>query len=316
MATRDQDGLFDDRAQLPDAAWRASVGARLAAARAAAGLTHAAVADRLLLSTRQVRALEAGTMDGFYNAGFYLKALRNYGAWLGVETRESGDSRGERPEPHPPHPVPEDMDDRTLAEEPIHLHDVPDAPGWNVSRVAILGVLVAGVAAYAWFPARPKPPVVPAPVVTTPSLDVQPPPAAPPAVATDGGATGGTGGVEMGSPAARSTEPETAVPAPSNAIAGATSAPPALPAVSADAVGALTVSKATWVFVRYADGTVFDRSVADGETVAIVEPPIYIAAGLPSVTLTLAGRRVDVSPYVSNGQVRVRAGDLAQLLIR
>ena len=67
--------------------------------------------------------------------------------------------------------------------------------------------------------------------------------------------------------------------------------------------------------MKEGDGTVFDRSVADGETVAIVEPPIYIAAGLPSVTLTLAGRRVDVSPYVSNGQVRVRAGDLAQLLI-
>ena len=120
----------------------------------------------------------------------------------------------------------------------------------------------------------------------------------------------------VGSDVVRVAEPEPAVPAPSNAIAGATSAAPAVPAVSADAVGTLTVPKATWVFVRYADGTVFDRSVADGETVAIVEPPIYIAAGLPSVTLTLAGRRVDVSPYVSNGQVRVRAGDLAQLLIR
>ncbi|WP_396627171.1 helix-turn-helix domain-containing protein [Luteitalea sp.] len=74
------------RASLPvlDAPACVRVGARLLGAREASGLVVTHVAQALLLSPRQVRALEQVEPEAFHNTTFYLKALRKYVGYLGL----------------------------------------------------------------------------------------------------------------------------------------------------------------------------------------------------------------------------------------
>ena len=63
----------------------ASVGAELARVRTARGLSVQQVSEQLLLSTRQVRALEQVDLTAFHNATFYLGGLRKYARFAGVD---------------------------------------------------------------------------------------------------------------------------------------------------------------------------------------------------------------------------------------
>ncbi|MFP5379782.1 MAG: hypothetical protein ACLGHP_08565 [Vicinamibacteria bacterium] len=82
---------------------------------------------------------------------------------------------------------------------------------------------------------------------------------------------------------------------------------------AARGAGAVTVDRATWVFVRYADNSVVERSVGPGQTVVFDSLPIYLAVGTPRLTLSIGARAVDVAPYTANGQVRLTREDLAAL---
>ena len=55
-----------------------ALGAELAAARAARGLTEDAVAARLMLSKRQLVSLEQAELAGFYGLTYFRMALRKY----------------------------------------------------------------------------------------------------------------------------------------------------------------------------------------------------------------------------------------------
>jgi cytoskeletal protein RodZ len=61
-----------------------ALGARLAGARDARGLSVAQVSHALLLSPRQVRALEQVEPEAFHSTAFYLTALRKYVGYLGL----------------------------------------------------------------------------------------------------------------------------------------------------------------------------------------------------------------------------------------
>ena len=63
-----------------DARLCAEVGAELRRVRGARGLTIAQVGEQLLLSARQVRALEEVEFAAFHNPTFHLNALKKYAA--------------------------------------------------------------------------------------------------------------------------------------------------------------------------------------------------------------------------------------------
>ena len=60
------------------------LGGLLAGTREDRGIDEATVCAALLLSVSQVRALERAELTPFYNASFYLAALRKYVAYLGL----------------------------------------------------------------------------------------------------------------------------------------------------------------------------------------------------------------------------------------
>lgn len=66
------------------------IGQRLARARTGSALSLETIADRLLLSRNQVRALEDVAPDVFYNVRFHVAALRKYADLMGVEVKGTG----------------------------------------------------------------------------------------------------------------------------------------------------------------------------------------------------------------------------------
>ena len=84
--------ILDDRAC-------GALGMKLAAAREARGLSIDQVCAVLLLSRRQVRALERLDPEAFYNSAFRLGALRKYVAYLGLPADLLDDVQVEPPAP-------------------------------------------------------------------------------------------------------------------------------------------------------------------------------------------------------------------------
>src|SRR5207344_683419 len=68
-----------------DARLCAEIGAELARVREARGITVADVSDKLLLSIRQVKALEEVNFTAFHNATFQLKALKKYAQFANLD---------------------------------------------------------------------------------------------------------------------------------------------------------------------------------------------------------------------------------------
>jgi hypothetical protein len=74
-----------------------------------------------------------------------------------------------------------------------------------------------------------------------------------------------------------------------------------------ESYGSLEVRQSTWIFVRYANGEVVERSLAAGDAYVLTTPPVYLAVGTIETRLRVAGRDVDTTPWVSNGQLRLGA---------
>ena len=262
----------------------AEIGAELARVRASRGLTVAEVGEKLLLSSRQVRALEDVEPGAFHNATFHLKALQKYAALA------------ELPAAHLAAFTPFDSVPAPTRLEAAAPGDDIDNEG--VSRrgfvlVSSALVVVAALAAGAYFLwAFPKPiagtTLSPPPVsLSTPSPVPLPP--SPP-----------------GPPAQLAELPAAIMPPLELDRSGSSSAAPA-------AFGMLRVLQPTWIFVRDADNAVIERSLAGGQSIELESQPTYLAVGLPDVELRIGLQRIDLSSYVVNGQVRMRAGDFDAL---
>ncbi len=78
-------GLESSRPTLDEAVC-ARIGRELTAERASRQWTIGEVAERLLLSPRQVQGMEGADRDAFYSAEFYVTALRKYHALLGLSS--------------------------------------------------------------------------------------------------------------------------------------------------------------------------------------------------------------------------------------
>lgn len=261
-------------------------------AREQRGLTTTAVGERLLLSPRQVRALEEVDLSAFHNSRFYAAGLRKYAAFAGVDAAPL-----ERVMPVA-RPV-EHESTVVVAQRPPVL-DAVGRGGLAMAAMAAVAVAVAVAAGggYVWWQRAIDRPATAAQVPITAPARTLTPAVAPAAVLSE--------------PAAEPAvaEPTAMVP---DVSAGALSASAPPPADVLAPFGEVRVPTATWIFLRYIDNTVVERPVAGGERTVFEKPPVYLAVGTPDAELTLGSERVNTAPYIVNGQLRLRASDFNAL---
>ena len=293
----------------------ADLGVRLAHARSSRGLTVALVAERLLLSTRQVRALEAFDLSAFHNPRFYATALKKYAGFVAVDPELVERAVASEHGPSDPTPVVVPRHEAPAAAPAVRGLDVADAePRMPLAKVAlavivILGIGVAGY--FAWQRPRTEAAAVGRVTDVRPAESAVPPPA-PPAAPSETSPVRDlvTAPTQLAATVETGAAPAaTAEHAPASALQPA---PLALPkAGPSGTYGAVRVAKPMWVFLRYADGRVVERNLREGDVVTFDAAPVYLALGSTDVELTLADRPIDVTPFIVNGQVRMRATDLA-----
>jgi hypothetical protein len=264
-------------AQALDAQACSEVGARLGTTRDQRRLTHADVANRLLLSTAQVKGLERADARAFHNPAFFASALRKYAALLDVDCPEAILT----PKSPPNVRAGSDLESTAASKG--------DKKSGKKAWLAVATVvLLAGASALTLYfrggTARPTPPA--------PTLPAPPPP---------------IDRTELPLP-----EP---LPAPAPTPAPSPPPTPSLPQPSDDGrAGIVTLARPAWVFVRYGDNSVTERTLQEGESLTLTSAPIYLAIGAgEGVTLTLRGRPIDVSPFRNGDEIRIRASELAAL---
>lgn len=260
----------------------AEIGRLLAAEREARALSIEEVAYRLLLSKRQVQALEEPEPRVFHAPIYFVKALRKYGAYVGL--------------------APEAFEGVAAAvpdEDETHAAGSPRR--WGTATAVILAIVLAALAG-TWFMRSAEAPVAGEAPVVTPAPPPAPPPP-PPAAPVP----------QAGQPQERENTPEAEPPPP---VQPAPTPQPqgAAPESSVRAAGGIEVTSDTWVFVRYPDNSTIERGVAAGERITFRTLPVYVAVGTATgVTLVLGERPVDVSPFISNGQVRITRDQILAL---
>ena len=266
----------------------AEIGARLTAARTARGLSIEQVAETLLLSKTQVAGLEQGNLRTFYNAGFYRQALRKYAALVGVDAEPA-------------------VFENSAAKARSASAFVPEAAGsaraasvspWRRPAVPMLAAFVALViAAGYWLTGK----TTTQDIRTAQIPDAAPPPTTPLPVAPPA--------IQAPEPAATPDTPveqvSTVVTAPTGVSSSGLPAGPV--GEEAGGYGRVDVAQSTWIFVRYANGEVVERSLARGESYVLTTTPAYLAVGTTDARLLVAGRAVDTTPWISNGQLRLGA---------
>lgn len=281
----------------------ADLGRQLAQRRQGQGLTVEQAAQRLLLTPRQVHALESVSVEAFYGADFFVIALRKYAALMGLDPAVASEALvppGPAGLPPPskavpaptviarPHPSPRSRTSGTLT--------------WLA--VAAVVVMATGVASVMFWPPRPK-----AVAAGGVKLNRQPPPTDIP--------TSEPLSAPAAAPAASAPELEPALVAP-NLVAAADAGKPGTQLVSLPmpgaGVGQVTVARRTWVFVRYGDNTTVTRGLAPGEAFVLQDMPTYLAVGAAEDTsVIIGGHAIDNAQYTVNGQLRVRSSQLARL---
>lgn len=85
--------------------------------------------------------------------------------------------------------------------------------------------------------------------------------------------------------------------------------------VAGDRLGSVTVGRPTWVFVRYADNSTDEQSIGPEQPFTFRAQPVYVVVGVAEGTsLTVAGRTVDMAPFVTHGQIRIGKTSLGTLV--
>ncbi len=264
----------------------ADLGKRLAKSRTERKLTIDDLSSRLLLSTRQVRALEAADVSAFHNASFFMIGLRKYAAFCGI-ARETVDA-AIIDAPEPPDQVVETIAAlRDANAEPRDWTPLLGilglcallALGWGVFRYTraseLLSSNIAITNAASTTPssstaAATETPAPPAPVETT------------------------------------TTTPEPTVTAPPGEVPAA--APPSQPPGTLSgqvSYGSLWSPQKAWMFLRMDNDVVIERTVGAGELVQLPSKPKYLAIGTGDVELTIGITPVDVSRFVQKGTLRM-----------
>jgi hypothetical protein len=253
-----------------------------------------------LLSTAQVSGLERADASAFHNPAFFAVALRKYTVLMAIDCPEAILTSKSPPIVH-----------ETVAESTTASDSDPSAPRsslpmWWLAVAAI--VMIAGALALALYFRGGTPPSS----ETAPTLQPAPALPVPPPAAID----------RTEAPLTETSPAPAPTPAPASATRPApapatTPNPPAPSLPAADAggrAGIVTLARPAWVFVRYADNSVIERVLRAGQSLTLTSAPIYLAVGTAEgVTLTLRGRPIDVTPFKTGDEIRIRAIDLAML---
>jgi len=295
-----------------------TAGARLLAAREAAGLSVDAVAQQLKLAPRQVKALEDGDYTHLPGRTFVRGFVRNYARLVHLDPDEvlealpAGATAPALEAPTLQQTAP------TIGELPTTDHSRPGWARWAIP--ATLAAIVAAAAMYEWSrPAGVAPPTgprnaavvaerrVPAPAAA-PDKALAPAPAVPPAATGDSGtrlpnplaATAPASDASLSAAAAGSTAPGSTAPA---SPAPGPSAP-----VAGEQPLMLAFRDYSWTEVRDRDGRVLLSRMNPGGTAQTVSgtPPLEVVIGnAADVSLSYRGQPVDLVPYTRQNVARL-----------
>jgi len=259
----------------------AEIGAQLARVRESRGITRSEMGEKLLLSIRQVKALEEVDVTAFHNATFQLKALTKYAQFAEIDPALIARLAASIVTAGPEAPSDDEADfvvsmngsrQRLAAVASVLLGAAVFAGGFYLLRARSVTGPVGSVVVAAQVPVAPEPSTI-APAAAAPA-----------------------------SAPVESTGPSSGTPS-EPAVA---STPPMF--------GALRVLHQTWIFVRDADGIVIEKLLGAGESINLESQPTYLAVGMTDAELTIGGAPVDLSRFITNGQVRIRAGDFDALV--
>lgn len=288
-----------------DRAQCVAIGERLTAARSARGLTVDEASRTLLLSPRQVRALESFEIQAFHNESFYLGALRKYAAFCGLDddslirriesTRVESVETIERPRPSVPlDDAGESLRRKGIISAVIVALIVVAGVTWNLTRARSFS-LAATTAVVSNEPATP-------PAATDTPEAVEAPAAAPTLAPSE---TAGpvepvttTGPIPDAGPSASAdlANGEPTIPEPQEL------APVLTPTTT---YGSFRANQKAWMFLRQSDNSVIERTLAPGEVVHLRAKPRYLALGSSEVDLTIGDVTVDIQKFVRNGTLRM-----------
>jgi cytoskeleton protein RodZ len=271
----------------------AGPGARLQAAREAAGLSLDQVAQQLKLAPRQVRALEEEDFAQLPGRTFARGFVRNYARLLNLDGEDllsllpdaARTPALEAPALH--------STGAMIAELPTANVAQPGLTRWVIPFVLVACIVAA--AAYEWYRGGL------APQVDAPRA---PPPAAAPAPAAQGG-------TDLPNPFASETKTG-ATPTPAAVREGAETdaAPPAAaPAVAAVAPLQLRYGGSSWTEIRDHDGQVLlSRLMAAGseESISGAAPFDIVIGNAREVALVYRGAPVDLARYTRQNIARLR----------
>ncbi len=306
--------------------------AALVAAREAAGLQPADVAQRLKLAPRQVEALERGDWSSLPGQAFVRGALRSYGRLLGTNVDPLLQSLGAGAAAAELRPA-------TSLEEPLPSRSMlgfGGGGGGSKSAWFVLGAIVlVAVALFfgrdgdisripSWLSsAAPDKPAAPASgkVIETVPL---------PDLATASRAAGSTAGGSPPVPAGSASTVTPGAPAPGGASSAAAGAAPTVdasapgsatgaaasgaPAGANDPAGAarglrLVFEKAAWVEIKQADGKVllYGEQKAGSESRVPLEAPVSLVIGnAEHVRLERHGEPVDLKGQARQGVAKLK----------
>jgi len=259
-----------------DARLCAEVGAELRRVRSARGLTIADVGEKLLLSPRQVKALEDVEFAAFHNPTFHLNALKKYAVLAELDSAWQYRLAAAGTKPHP----------AAAHEKNGPLQRAGDSGRWKVIVVsAVVAIGLIGAVAYGLWVRHESP-------------------AAAMHATSDAGPAPSSGSPPRTSSQSNILAAGVAAP---GASADAVASGPA-------PFGLLKAVRPTWIVVRDAENTMTERSLAAGESLELESQPIYLVVGTADAELTIAGVPVDVSRFTANGEIRINAGDFDALV--
>lgn len=284
-----------------DRAQCAAIGERLAAARNARGLTVDDVGRTLLLSPRQVRALESFEAQAFHNVSFYLNALRKYAAFCGLDEGLVARLETTRVEPPPRveravvpiEDTGESLRRKGMISAAIVALIVVSGAAWSLSRSR------AASPATTTAVANPAPTPPPTADVATPAVVPAPIPPMEPAVPP-----GPVEPVTTPEPT-----PEESAVAPTDLGGGEPTIPepqelaPVLTPTTR--YGSFRANQKAWMFLRQSDNSVIERTLAPGEVVQLRTKPRYLALGTGEVEVTIGDVSVDTTKFIRNGTLRM-----------
>jgi len=297
--------------QLPnDVDGSAGAGARLRAAREAAGLSLDQVAQQLKLAPRQVKALEDESFAELPGRTFSRGFVRNYARLLHLDAQ---DLLAHLPDVSQA-PA---LESPTLHSTATVMGELPSATArktglgrWLIPLI-LIGCIVAA-AAYEWYRGGLSNNAEPARTVPD-ATDHRAPPTGAPAT--------GASEVALPNPLASSSQtaasqtvapqseaPQSASPAASMANSVATPAGGLASVAPADATVLLTYKGPSWTEIRDRSGQlVVSRLVAAGSVEPVNgAPPFDIVLGnAHAVTLVYRGKSVDLSPYTRRNIARL-----------